>query len=111
MLTDCCGVCIVLGMKRINSAKELNELAKELRVRPDWHEPDEQEVNARIIGSHLDNAMGADPEADQKVEVMHSSDGSVRTLHWGEYNVVITKKGKDVAVVNLAELLAWGCKG
>ena len=97
-----------MGMKRINSAKELNELAKELRVRPDWHEPDEQEVNARIIGSHLDNAMGADPDADKKVD---DPDGSVRTLHWGEYNVVITKKGKDVAVVNLAELLAWGSRG
>ena len=95
-------------MKKINNAKELNELAKELRVRPDWHEPDEQEVNARIIGSHLDNAMGADPDADEKVEVMHDPDGSVRILHWGEYNVVITKKGKDVAVVNLAELLTWG---
>lgn len=94
-----------MGMKRINNAKELNELAKELRVRPDWHEPDEQEVNARIIGSHLDNAMGADPDADD------DPDGSVRTRHWGEYNVVITKKGKDVAVVNLAELLAWGCRG
>lgn len=99
-----------MGMKRINSAKELNELAKELRVRPDWHEPDEQEVNARIIGSHLDNAMGADPDADEKVDVSHYPDGSVRTLHWGEYNVVITKKGKDVAVVNLAELLAWGSR-
>ena len=94
-----------MGMKRINNAKELNELAKELGVRPDWHEPDEQEVNARIIGSHLDNAMGADPDADD------DPDGSVRTRHWGEYNVVITKKGKDVAVVNLAELLAWGCRG
>ena len=94
-----------MGMKRINNAKELNELAKELGVRPDWHEPDEQEVNARIIGSHLDNAMGADPDADD------DPDGSVRTRHWGEYNVVITKKGKDVAVVNLAELLAWGSRG
>ena len=100
-----------MGMKLINSAKELNELAKELRVRPDWHEPDEQEVNARIIGSHLDNAMGADPDADEKVDVSHYPDGSVRTLHWGEYNVVITKEGKDVAVVNLAELLAWGSRG
>ena len=55
--------------------------------------------------------MRADPDADEKVEVMHDPDGSVRTLHWGEYNVVITKKGKDVAVVNLAELLAWGSRG
>ena len=100
-----------MGMERINSAKELNELAKELRVRPDWHEPDEQEVNARIIGSHLDNAMGADPDADEKVDVYHDPDGSVRTLHWGEYNIVITKKGKDVAVVNLAELLSWSSRG
>ena len=98
-------------MKKINNAKELNELAKELGVRPDWHEPDEQEVNARIIGSHLDNAMGADPDADKKVDVYHRPDGSVRTLHWGEYNVVISQKDKDVAVVNLATLLSWGSRG
>lgn len=26
--------------------------------RPDMHEPDEQELTARVVGSHLDNAMG-----------------------------------------------------
>lgn len=27
--------------------------------RPDMHEPDEQELKAHVIGTHLDNAMGA----------------------------------------------------
>lgn len=26
--------------------------------RPDMHEPDEQDIKARVIGDHLDNAMG-----------------------------------------------------
>lgn len=96
-------------MKKINSKKELSELAKGLGVRPDWHEPDEQEVTARIIGSQLDNAMGADEEADKKIDVYHTPAGFVETHHWGEYNVVISQKDKDVAVVNLATLLSWGC--
>jgi hypothetical protein len=26
--------------------------------RPDMHDPDEQEVSAKVVGNHLDNAMG-----------------------------------------------------
>lgn len=63
-------------------------------LRPDWHEPDEQDVDARIIGNHLDNAMGSQNSPDNV----------------GEYNVVLTKHGVDIAVVNLATLLAWATK-
>ncbi len=80
-------------MRRINNARELRALADELGVRQDWHEPDEQEVDARIEGEDLDNA-GFWPSAMTRDD-------------WeGEYCVVITKNGEDVAAVNLASLLA-----
>ena len=39
-------------------ALELLRFAHEAKVRPDWHEPDEQGVEASVVGDHLDNAMG-----------------------------------------------------
>jgi hypothetical protein len=83
---------IVVG---IHSPEDMANLAHDLKVRPDWHEPDEQEVNARLIGTHLDNAMGS---TTRPIGENNES---------GEFNVVITRNGIDVAVVNLASLLAW----
>ena len=78
-------------MQRINSRAQLADVARELGVRPDWHEPDEQRVNAFVVGNRyqLDNAMGPDPAARF------------------EPNVIITQDGENVAVVNLATLLAF----
>lgn len=85
-------------MKRINCRAELAELASELGVRPDWHEPDEQEVTVRIEGENFDNA-GRWPEAEA-----HRSLGD---REWkGEFCVVLIKGGEDVAVVNLASLFS-----
>lgn len=78
-------------IRTIDTRDDLAGLAARLRVRPDWHEPDEQQVSARVIGERLDNAMGAAVEP-----------GNV-----GEFNVVIAQNGRDVAVVNLATLLAF----
>lgn len=80
---------------QINTRADLVAVAQSLSVRADWHEPDEQGVSARIIGDHLDNAMGS------------------RTVdNVGEFNVIITREDddeqpQDVAVVNLATLLAF----
>lgn len=79
----------------INTRADLAALAGTLGVRADWHEPDEQGVSARVVGDHLDNAMG-----------------STATDNVGEYNVVITREDdegepQDFAVVNLATLLAF----
>jgi hypothetical protein len=81
-------------MKRINSVDDLLTFAEENKLRRDWHEPDEQEVSARIIGDHLDNAMGP-----------------TTVGNCGEFNVILTKGGVDRAVVNLATLLAWATHG
>lgn len=79
----------------------LTEFAQEHGLRHDWHEPDEQGVGARVIGTHLDNAFGA--QAGRHV----TSDGHDFT----EFNVVLTVEDdegvpRDAAVVNLASLLA-----
>lgn len=79
----------------------ISEFAQEHGLRPDWHEPDERGVGARIIGTHLDNAFGA--MAGRHV----SFDGH----DFSEFNVILTVEDdegvpRDAAVVNLASLLA-----
>lgn len=60
------------------------------KTRADWHEPDEQEISAIVIGRTLDNAFGD--------TVMDGDDG--------EFNVVLFHYGEPVCVRNLATLLA-----
>ena len=83
-------------MKRIMTKAQLVELAGELGVRPDWHEPDEQEVTATTHGRTFDNAgfWG---------ETRRASDGRDFT----ERYVKLYQDGKPVAAVNLATLFAW----
>lgn len=78
-------------LRVIESRADLRAVADGLGVRPDWHEPDERDVNAVVIGDHLDNAMGSTVETNL-----------------GELNVILTKDEQPVAVVNLATLLAMG---
>ncbi len=80
-------------MRRILKREELIELAAELGVRPDWHEPDEQEVYATTQGNNFDNAgfWPAEYKAGRTVEK----------------HVIIYKAGQVIAAVNLATLLAW----
>jgi hypothetical protein len=73
-------------VKEIHKRSELVTLAKELRVRNDWHEPDEQEVTAGFTGYEFNNA-GFD---------------------W-EMSVVLMRDGDRIARVNLATLFAWAC--
>lgn len=81
------------NITRVESRSQLAALAKVAGVRPDWHEPDEQDINAYVIGDHLDNAMG-----------------SAFTGNCNELNVVLTFGGKPSAVVNLATLLSWAAE-
>jgi len=39
-------------------AQNIHEWARRFGMRDSWHEPDEQEVSARVLGDHLDNAFG-----------------------------------------------------
>lgn len=93
----------------IRTRDELVALAAELGVRPDWHEPDEQEVTARVEGTELDfdNAMGPgdwygqfwtneEPRAELHVILCRK-----------EIEHGIARRGPDIATVNLATLFAW----
>jgi hypothetical protein len=79
-------------LKRITTRDELKELADELGVRPDWHEPDEQNVTVATKGRSFDTA-GFWPEP------------TASGLQ--ERHVIIKQNGKPVAAVNLAVLFAW----
>jgi len=88
---------------RINEPAELEQFRAGYRLRRDWHEPDEQGINAYVIGNHLDNAMGPTVERG-----------------FGELNVVFGVEFEPdttgrtftpVAVVNLATLLSWATDG
>lgn len=82
-------------MRRINTKKDLKALARQLQVRPDWHEPDEQDVTAEVHGTDFDNA-GFWPE-------------EYASGH-AEMHVIISQGGKPVAAVNLATLFSWAAE-
>jgi hypothetical protein len=90
-------------IKRINKRDDLVALARELRVRPDWHEPDEQEVTAEVRGKSFDNAgfWGIRDEADFLGRYGYDGTQGV------EMYVTLFQDGKPVAEVNLATLLAF----
>ena len=75
--------------------KDIQAFAKERKLRPDWHEPDNQEVDAFITGHHLDNAFGS------------SQDGLPEKSQ--EYLVVLTVEEAPSLFINLADLLAIAC--
>ena len=93
--------------ERMRDPHDLTEFADKYGLREDWHEPDEKSISARIIGRHLDNAMGSTTRHE------HADWG-------GEFNVVLTfveydeesneHTSRDLAVVNLATLLSWAAQ-
>lgn len=94
-------------VEQIRDPHDLEVFRERHNLRPDWHEPDEQGIGARIIGRHLDNAMGSTTRHE------HAEWG-------GEFNVVLTfveyneesneAPPRDLAVVNLATLLSWAAQ-
>ena len=70
--------------------------------RPDMHEPDEQDVSARVLGFTFDNAMG------------NRIDENALIQGWQELAVVITRTYENGVtsneVINLATLVALARK-
>jgi len=82
-------------MISINSKEELKRLAKDLGVRGDWHEPDEQGVTANVIGKILNAGFyGLNCSLPNKNQ---------------ELCVVLYQDKKPVAEIDLATLLAFAC--
>jgi hypothetical protein len=84
------------GPVRVSSRGDLVLLARVLGVRPDWHEPDEQGVSAKVHGVTLDNAGFWGTNCDE----VYVGEGQ-------ELWVSLHRDGVPVAEVNLADLLAW----
>jgi hypothetical protein len=83
-------------MITITSKKQLLDLAKELGVRDDWHEPDEQEVTAKVFGKSFNNAGFYGIECHISTEQK-------------ELYVVLYKDEKPVGEIALATLFAFAC--
>lgn len=77
-------------MRVINSPSDLDDFAHEYGLREDWHEPDEQDISVSFSGTSFDNAFGAG--------------GNEKCVH-------LKHEGREVAVVNLANLFAWAATG
>lgn len=88
-------------IKQISTRGELVALARELGVRADWHEPDEQEIHATFGGTEGD--------FDNAGFWGHWPDGEPQTYGDGRQEMYVTlfKEGEPVAEVNLATLFAW----
>jgi hypothetical protein len=96
-------------MRRITTRSEFVNFSKDMGVRPDWHEPDEQELTARVEGTPLafDNAgfwpytvgyLGAGPPKAE-LHVIFSR------MEIDDHGAA--RRGPDLACVNLATLCAW----
>lgn len=91
-------------VKRIETRAELVRLAAGLGVSPDWHEPDQQQVHAVILGARLNNAGfwgGQEIAFRQSAPELGLNDDSL------ELWAVLLAGGEPVAEVNLAMLFAW----
>jgi hypothetical protein len=99
-----CGAKLV-SPARIDNTEQLQRLARKLGVRPDWHEPDEQEVTALVLGNSFDNAgfWPYDPRVPED-RCVGSLDSECLEMY-----VELRQAGEPVAHINLATLLAMAC--
>lgn len=74
------------GVYLITNRRQLEQLRQQLGCRPDWHEPDEQDVTIEFAPGEFDNAM---------------------TTPGIEAGVYVRHQGARVAYVNLALLFAF----
>lgn len=89
-------------LAQINTPGDLRAFQREHGLRDDWHEPDEQGVEARVYGAVLgnDHPPGHGLELDE--ELMPVSEPL-------EMQVVLIVDGEPKAVVSLATLLSFAC--
>lgn len=87
---------------------QLLALARELGVRPDWHEPDEQGLEAIVFGEEFDNAGFWGRSFRESILSRHPKHRLSE-----EMNIMLVKDGKPIAEINLASLfaMACGCEG
>lgn len=90
---------------RVNNVDALKDVAAVLGVRPDWHEPDEQEVTAKVFGSSFDNAGTWPYDPTLPGDLCRGNLDSEGL----EMYVELCRSGHPIAQVNLATLFAMAC--
>jgi hypothetical protein len=113
---------VIGDIKRIRTRRELQRLAKELGVREDWHEPDEQGLDAVAFGGNFDNAGHWGLEHLSRAELRSRAQLSAESDSIGcavidldeanlftEMFVVLYRENRAIAEVNLATLFAFAC--
>lgn len=107
-------------LKRIHTRAQLQALAKELGVRRDWHEPDEQSLRAIVFGKNFDNAghWGLAHLSRREQEARTRLWNPRKTMEGGviedaeqfvEMFVVLYQNDEAVAEIDLATLFAFAC--
>jgi hypothetical protein len=91
-----------VDIPRIDTRDRLRALARQLGVRPDWHEPDERDVTANVWGDKFDNAGFWGTEAGGRPVTF----GDGHQEMWVE----LRQGNVPVAAINLATLLAWAAE-
>lgn len=110
----------MVDVKRINTVAQLRELQQALKVRPDWHEPDEQDVTARVFGFSFDNAgfwgsegkvttLPQDERQEKWFNHYNTASELARREDHEEMYVALYRDGDRVAEINLATLFAFAC--
>lgn len=87
----------------VQTKRQLQIVARELGVRPDWHEPDEQQVTAVVKGESFDNAGFWGSYQDIRRDITH---GPAEEMF-----VQLRQNGETVAEINLATLFAIATQG
>jgi hypothetical protein len=96
-----------MQVQRINTREELRELQRDLKLRPDWHEPDEKDITARYgHGQAFDNAGWWGDDAMRYLMRSHTLTEAVNTA---EMSIIICHAGYPIAEINLATLFAFAC--
>lgn len=91
-------------MERIIDRGRFVEFARERGMRPDWHEPDEQGLTARIEGTAMDFDNAGFWPADEGARTHIELHVIFSDMDIEEGRRV---RGRDLACVNLASLCAW----
>jgi hypothetical protein len=97
-------------VKRITTRAGLRELARELEVRPDWHEPSEQNLTARVYGTSFDNAMPAGEWYGPGLDGVPQAEMYVVLYRLPSFADYSGTEPQPVAAINLATLFAWACE-
>lgn len=90
---------------RVMYLHQLKDVAAVLGVRPDWHEPDEQEVTAEVFGNSFDNCGTWPYDPTLPGDLCRGNLASEGL----EMYVNLYKDELLIAQVNLATLFAMAC--